>query len=246
MVILSMGILASCSSDPDYDSTDTINVSEAQFPYDKEGVWADNNESGYLTIDDYEFSHIVDNGYVYGFTPSKVADTSLQTPLYEHPYASASGGGVEGPGSQYLVGYWAEFLEGTDPDFDSRTCRIYAEDGDQFEPQSVMVCNTTYMMYELLNGSDFLPKAGPGTWVGLTVHGVHLDGTESEVTYDLVNVEETNVKDGILMAWAKFDLKSLGKCTGIYFTMDCSDDYKNSYGMLLPSYFCIDQLVVKD
>lgn len=248
---LGAGSLASCSSDPEYDDLETISVSDAKLPYDSEGVWLENNESGFINIDDYEFSHILDNGLVYGFTPSKVTDTSLHQPLYTYPYACAAGGGVKGPGSPYLVGYWSEYLEtlnGAEPQFTDRSCRIYAEDGDTFKPVSVMVCNNTYMMYELLNGSDFMKAFGPDDWVTLTVHGVHLDGTESQVTDYLVNIEGTDVKAGILTSWKKFDLTSLGVCTGLYFTMDCTDspDYKSSYGLNIPTYFCIDQLVVED
>lgn len=247
MAIAATGLLSSCSSDPEYDDTETIDVSEAQFPYDSEGVWADNTKPGFLNIDDYEFSHIVDdNGLVYGFTPSKVSDTSMHSPLYTFPYASASGGGITGKGSQYLVGYWGEYMEGEDCPFNQRTCRIYDEDGDTFRPQSVMVCNNTYLMYAALNGTDFSEKFGPGDWVTLVAHGVHLDGTEDQEVFYLVNIESSNTEEGILMAWDKFDLTGLGTCTGIYFTMDCSESFKSEYGLNVPTYFCLDQLIVKE
>lgn len=249
MALLTMGLLASCSSDNDYDDTETIRVSDAQFTYDAEGVWEDNTTAGYgnLNIDDYEFSHIVDsNGLAYGFTPSKITDISEHSPLYTFPYASASGGGISGPGSQYLVGYWGEWMEGDNPQFSDRTCRIYDEDGDQFQPQSVMVCNNTYLLYAALNGTDFTPKFGEGDWVTLNAHGVHLDGTESEEIFYLVNIESDNVKEGVLMAWKQFDLRGLGTCVGIYFTMDCSDSFKGEYGLNIPTYFCLDNLIVKD
>lgn len=246
MAVMSLAV-ASCSSDPEYDDMETINVSEGQFPYSSDGIWMNNDKPGFLNIDDYEFSHTVDSdGYVYGFTPSKISDTSLHDPLYEFPYASASGGGLTGPGSQYLVGYWAEWLEGENCQFDDRTCRIYAEDGDEFEPQSVMVCNTTWMMYSAIQGTAFSPKFKTGDYVTLIAHGVHRDGSESQSVFYLVNIEDTNVEAGVLMAWKEFDLSGMGACTGIYFTMDCSDDLKGDYGMNPPSYFCIDKLVIKD
>lgn len=245
---LALGLaFASCSSDTEYDSTEIISVSDAQFSYDTEGVWTGNTSDSYLNIDDYEFSHIVDkDGYVYGFTPSKVSDTSIHDPLYSFPYASASGGGVAGKGSQYLVGYWAEFLEGENCPFTERTCRIYDEDGDTFVPQSVMVCNNTYLKYTVLNGTEFTSPFGPGDYVALIAHGVHIDGTEEEATFYLVNIESTDVESGIVSSWQQFDLSGLGACTGIYFTMDCSDNYKSAYGLNIPAYFCIDKLVVKD
>lgn len=247
MAIFAAGLLASCSSDPEYDDTEYIQVSDAQYPYDKEGVWLDNDKSVNLNIEDYIFSHSVDEwGYVYGFTPSKVSDTSAHSPLSSFPYASAFGGGLKGNGSQYLVGYWAEFLEGNNCEFYQRTCRIYEEDGDQFEPQSVMVTNNTYLKYAALNGTDFSPKFEPGDYVMLIAHGVHMDGTESQSTFYLVNIESSDIEAGILQGWEKFDLSGMGACTGIYFTMAASERLTGDYGLNIPTYFCLDQLIVKE
>lgn len=242
------GAISSCSSDPEFDETETINVSDAGYSFTSEGVWTENGNPGYLNIDDFEFSHTIDSyGYVYGFTPSKVSDTTKHDPLSSFPYASASGGGLRGAGSQYLVGYWAEFLEGEDCDFDNRTCRIYPEDGDRFQPQSVMVCNTTWMYYAGIDGTDFSPKFSAGDYVTLTAHGVHLDGTEAEETFYLVNVEDRDPAKGILTTWQSFNLRNLGTCKGIYFTMDASENLKDPvYGLNIPTYFCLDQLVVKE
>lgn len=252
LALLCAGSLASCSSDPEYDSSQSLVTWEGGFKYNSQGVWTGNDQSGFLTIDGYEFSHIVDNGgYVYGFTPSKVADTTEHNPLVSFPYASAYGGGLSGAGSAYLVGYWAEYLEnnadGAPVEFDQRTCRIYAEDGDEFKPQSVMVCNTTYMKYAAENGTAFSPKFKPGDYVTLIAHGVHLDGTESQSVFYLVNIESENVGDGILQAWQQFDLSGLGACTGVYFTMAASEDLTDpQWGLNVPTYFCIDRLVLKD
>lgn len=249
LAFMAMGaLMMSCSSDDDFDSTETINVSDESFAFDSDGVWTENNQPGYINIDDYVFSHIVDDyGLVYGFTPSEVADVSRHDPLYEFPYASASGGGIKGKGSRYLVGYWGEYLEGDNCGFDDRTCRIYAEDGDRFQPQSVMVCNNTYLLYAGLYGTDFSEKFQLGDWVTLVAHGVHEDGTVAEATFYLVNIEDSdNIEAGILTQWKQFDLTALGTCTGMYFTMDCSENLKGDYGMNIPTYFCLDRLVVKD
>ena len=247
LAVMALGLsVSSCSSDPEFDDNETIVVSDGSFDYDDDGVWNQNTESGFLNIDDYEFSHIVTDGYVYGFTPSKVSDTSLHQPMYEFPYASAAGGGLTGKDSQYLVGYWAEYLEGDDCEFNNRTCRIYAEDGDEFQPQSAMVCVNTYLKYAALNGTDFSAPFTTGDWVTLTAHGVHLDGTVAEATFYLINIESDEVEAGIQSDWKEFDLTSLGTCTGMYFTMDCSENLKSDYGMDVPTYFCLDQLKVKE
>lgn len=253
LILAGLTTMASCSSDPEYDASQTINVSQAQLDYNSDGVWADNLQPQYINLGGYEFSHSVDDyGYAYGFTPSKVSDTSKYEPISSMTYASASGGGLSGAGSQYLVGYWAEWLESSDPTFNQRTCRIYSESGTSFRPKSVMVCNTTYVMYAALDGTGFTGKFKPGDWVTLTAHGVHLDGTETASDpFYLINIESTDVKSGILTSWKKFDISKLGDCTGIYFTMDCShvegeDNFKGDYGMNFPAYFCIDNLIVEE
>ena len=248
LTLLAMGgALASCSSDPEFDDNETIMVSNGNFSYNADGVWTQNKTDVFLNIDDYEFSHKVDDyGYVYGFTPSKVADTSLNNPMFEYPYASAAGGGITGEGSQYLVGYWGEYLEGDNCGFNDRTCRIYDEDGDEFQPQSAMVCVNTYLKYAALNGTDFSSEFEPGDWVTLVAHGVHRDGTEAEATFYLINIESNDVESGIQSDWKEFDLTGLGTCTGIYFTMDCTERLKGDYGINIPTYFCLDQLKVKE
>lgn len=243
--ILTLGVaFTSCESDPEFDSTETISVADGNFDYDDDGVWKQNFVSGFLNIDDYEFSHAVPyDNYAYGFTPSRIADKSLHQPLVSFPYASAAGGGITA-GSPYLVAYWDSYAEGENPTFDTRSCRIYAEDGDRFQPQSMMVCANTYLYYAVINGTDFSDPFGAGDWVTLTAHGVHEDGMESEAVFYLVNIESDDVASGIVSEWTKFDLSGLGTCTGIYFTMDSSD--KNAYGVNVPTYFCMDRLVVKD
>lgn len=240
--------LTSCSSDPEYDSTEVLDVAEAQLPYDSDGIWLNNLKPGYyIEIDDYIFSHTVDSyGYAYGFTASKNTDTSRHEDLYEMPYTASAGKGVNGANSPYLVGYWAEYLEGPDCDFTDRTCRVYEEDGDTFKPESVMVCTNTLLQYAVMYGTAMTKPFTGGDFVTLVAHGVHMDGTEAQDVFYLVNDDDTDLASRIVTQWTKFDLSNLGACTGVYFTMDCSEAYKNDYGMLLPSYFCLGQMTVKD
>lgn len=240
---------SSCSSDPEYDSSEIINVSEGNFEFDKFGVWKQNAANNNpFRIDDFEFTHIVSDGYVYGFTPSNVTSkTDLTdypsdlTPVF--PYASAAGSGLNGSSSSYLVGYWADFYDNKATNFRERSCAIWEEEGETFKPISVMVCCNTYLKEAVLNGSDFNAKFGPEDWVKLTAHGVHLDSPETTQDFYLVNNGPV-----IIDKWTKFDLSGLGVCIGIYFTMDSSD--YSTYGdvnyLNIPTYFCLDQLVIAD
>lgn len=237
-------MFSSCESDSEFDSTEVITAQDGNFVFNDQGVWTQNNTPGFLEVDDYEFSHYVaPENYVYGFTPSNQTDNSERTPYYQYPYASAAGGGVI-KSNPYFVGYWDSYKEGTNPTYNDRSCRIYAEDGDSFQPQSVMVCCNTYLYYSVLNGTEFSEKFGAGDWVTLVAHGVHMDGTESEATFYLVNIESEDVASGICSSWTNFDLTSLGTCICVYFTMDSSD--KGEYGMNQPTYFCLDRFTLKD
>lgn len=242
------GALTSCSSDPEYDATDTIKVSEGNFAY-KDGVWTRNEVNGNIEIDDYIFTHTVDNTYgfpvIYGFTPSQITDTSKHDPLSSFPYASASGGGANGKNSPYLVGAWAEYMDNNVTDPYEHLCAIYPDDGDTFKPVSIDICNTTWVMYAVLDGTPFSKKFGIGDTLSLTAHGVHVDGSEATETTDLINVEGSDVLDGILTSWKTWNLENLGACKLIYFTMDSSDRDPN-LGINTPTYFCIDNLVVED
>lgn len=236
-------------NDPsDFDSTETLLVSQANLPYDADGVWENNYTGSNILIDDYIFSHAspYDN-YANGFTASKVVDTNYYPDdMYLHPYAAITEGGVNGKGTPYLVGYWDSYNEenSTVEGFDGKTCRVYEEDLDLFMPQSVMATNNSYVYYTMLNGSAFSKPFEKGSWLKLIVHGVHQDGSEDTVETYLANVLTDNVKEGLVSTWQNVDLSSLGICTGIYFTMESSDS--GAYGMNTPAYFCLDKLVVKD
>lgn len=242
----------SCSSDPEYDASETINVTDGNFRFDNLGVWTLNTQnSDPFNIDDYEFSHLIDNGYVYGFTPSNTTSKTDLSDYYNNankltpvfPYAAAAGSGINGGDAPYLVGYWSDYFDNNATSFRERSCAIWEEEGETFKPQSVMVCCNTYLKEAVLNGTDFNEKFGPDGWVTLTAHGVHLDGTENTLDFFLVNNGPV-----VVDKWTEFDLSGLGACIGLYFTMDSSD--YSTYGgvkyLNIPTYFCIDKLVVND
>lgn len=240
--------VTSCSSDEqDFDTYTLIDASKADLSYTN-GVWTDNTKNVNLVMEGYEFSHHYEDmsgyDYIYGFTTSRINDTTEHTPLYTYPYASMSGGGPEGTGSPYIVGYWDNYYE-TDT-FDGRTCRIFAANGEEFRPQSVLVNNTSYVYYALLNGNPGISRPFKfGDTLTLIAHGVHPDGSESKAEFFLANIiDADDVASGIITKWTQFDLSGLGTCTGIYFTMESSDT--SDYGMNSPSYFCLDKLILKD
>lgn len=236
-------------TDPDeggYDNLVTIITGASDLSYGQDGIWTGNTQPGFVKLDGYEFSHLYQDmqgyDYISGFTPSKINDTSLHSPLYSFPYAAMAGGGVEGIGTPYLVAFWDNMEADS---FGNRSCRIFAAAGETFVPQSVMVCVNSYVYYTLLNGSDFSKKFGLGDYLVLEAHGVHPDGKESLGEFYLANIiNPDDVASGIVTEWTEFDLSGLGICTGVYFTMRSSDS--GQYGMNTPAYFCLDKLILKD
>lgn len=243
---ITMTSFSSCENDdnddPTFNNRESITVAEADLAYNSEGIWDVNDKDQVVILDNYRFSHFLSSGIVVGFTPSRITDNAVHDPFYEFPYASISGGGIGG-NKPYLVGYWASFVE-TD-EFGSRTCRIVNEEGKYFKPQSVMVNNTSWVYYSLLNGSAFSKKFGLGDSLYLVAHGVHPDGSESEVKFPLALITSNDVASGIVTKWTEFNLAALGVCQGMYFTME-STDSDPVYGMNTPAYFCMDRLIVYD
>lgn len=247
LIAASVAISSCSSNEPEFNTYTTIDAVKADLSY-TDGIWSDNNMDINLVIDGYEFSHHYEDmsgyDYVYGFTASKINDIAAHTPLYTFPYASMSGGGPEGPSTPYIVGYWDNYYE--TETFDGRTCRIFAANGEEFRPQSVLVNNTSFVYYALLNGNPGISRPfGYGDYLTLIAHGVHPDGNESKAVFYLANIiDAEDVASGIITKWTEFDLSGLGKCNGIYFTMESSDS--GAYGMNSPSYFCLDHLILKD
>lgn len=237
--------MTSCSDDnepgddpKDFTNTETLLASEADLDYDADGVWARNDESGFINIGDYEFSHSIDEyDWVWGFTASKLEDDNEYNPGYEHPYAVIYNGSFNSAYSPYLVGAW-NTSETDDTAFDDRSCRMYDEEGELFMPQSITVNNNTYAYYVMLNGNDFTKKFDDNDWFKLIINGVHQDGSVASVEVYLAN------EGKIMNQWTDVDLSGLGICTGLYFTMASSSN--NEWGMLTPGYFCVGKLVVKN
>lgn len=251
---ISLSVLSSCSDDdnnPDnpknYDDTEVVSASEANFAFDASGIWRDNAVNGFVEIDDYEFFHSAEDmdGYMYitGYTPSRSTDTGKYNDMSAHPYNCISGGGPDGAGTPYLVANWSSWSE-SDGTFNTRTTRIYNGDGQPFMPQSVMVNNNTYAYYSMLDGNAYARKFEKGDWFKLIAHGVCTDGTEVTTEFYLANCTEDDASAGIVNDWKPFDLTPLGIVTGLYFTMESSDS--GQFGMNTPAYFCIDRLIVKE
>lgn len=86
------------------------------------------------------------------------------------------------------------------------------------------------------------PKVGEGEsqediWVNLIITGYKSDAKTKEMTVKLANGAE------VLADWKSYDFSSLGDVDKLTFAIDSNS--KNQYGLLVPTFFCIDNISIK-
>lgn len=166
-----------------------------------------------------------------GFCPSNSVDRKDYTPQgtwVDHQWSSIVGPGLFG--NNYMVAC-CDVSETLADAGTSNTVVIKPKQG-QFEPAMVFVTNTTYGYYAMLYGTAFNRAFGPTDWCNLNISAV----TGNEVT-KTVKVELAG-NGSILSNWLQVDLRSLGKCDRVVFTMESSDS--GQWGMNNPAYFVLD------
>lgn len=239
---LALFSLTSCSDDNDEPKHDTVlNLSAISFNSDD--IWAGWDKPGNLVIGDFTFSHQwTEWNTSQGFVAAKISDTSFHTPMYEYQFEVITGGGVDGPGTPYLIANWNS-SEFSTPQIEDRCCSIVRTDGANFTPESVYVTNAAYPYYSMLQGDAYASQFGLHDNFILNITGVRPDGTTVDLPVYLANCTTENASEGILNKWMRVDLSQLGTVKGIYFTMSSSDF--GVFGMNTPAYFALDKFTVK-
>ena len=181
------------------------------------------------------FSNIYDYCWS-GWAYSNVNDKATDGAGNQYAAYSATGGGINGAGRTYAVGYDspAAGLGGTPP-----TITLPA-------PTTVLsasVTNTTYTYLSMLNGQDY-----PGrkfttsdsfvlTISGFDAYGKPADGTNPVMSQNLAT--GTN----FLTDWTTVNLASLGdNVKSLQFDLTSTDN--SSWGMNTPAYFALGDLTV--
>ncbi len=228
--------MASCRDDED-DPLTTVNISSYDLSYNSDGYWTDcyNTSVAGFNLGTVEFSHAASayewGDYVYyswyGFCPSKVSDTAeYANDWVSHQWASITGGGIKGAGSQYLVAFWSEYTNSGE-----QSLTIYRH-GTKFQPRCIYLTNNTYGYYCMKNGSAYNRAFTDSDWYKVTITG-YLSGA-------VTGTQECYLaKDGrIADYWQKVNLAPLGYVDTIVFSVSSSDT--GEYGMNNPAYFCAD------
>jgi len=239
--------LSSCSDDNN-DNSGAVPFVNNSLKFNASGYWENTyTPTGDTPIQfgDYLFSHYGEDGeypYFYGFAPSKSENKkkySTTADWLNNQWCSIYGGGIYSS-TPYLVGSWMEYIDGDTEEIpETPSCNITRADKNTFHPIGIMVCNTSWAYYSMLEGSEMYPTAfTESDNCQLTITGVLRGMRTGRVTIDLAKGKD------IVSTWIPVDLYSLGEVDMIYFQM--TSTVTNNYGICNPpTYFCIDAFFVE-
>ena len=170
-----------------------------------------------------------------GWSYSNTTDTT--TPGFTNQYSAITGGGFDGPNSNYGVAFT----------FNPGDAYINLPTGKT--PKSIRITNTTYAVQSMLNGDQFAKKFGgvsgndPDFFL-LTITGLNnANQVIGTVNFYLADYRFTdNSQDYILTQWQRINLSGLSGATKLSFMLTSSDN--GPYGMNTPAYFAADYLEV--
>lgn len=132
-------------------------------------------------------------------------------------------------GSNFLVYYNGETEKMTFTDNKARTIK------------GLWVNNTAYVQNVLKNGNEYCQKATANSSFTVKFTALDKDGKAT------VNMVSQSLQDGTktLTDWTYVDLSTLGPVYGIAISFSASDDLCGKWGINVPLYVAIDDIVVK-
>ncbi len=140
-------------------------------------------------------------------------------------YVSSAMAGVEGVGSTYMQSYdagsWGPQQQN----------EIKTTNNTTFFPQGVYVSHSNASYTYTGSTNDYEPG-----YHKVIATGYDAQGTSLGSVYVYLTENGHAYKD-----WKWLDLSSLGEVAKVKFTLE--SNYANSYGLLIPSYFCVDNFV---
>ncbi|WP_455592945.1 DUF4465 domain-containing protein [Bacteroides sp.] len=117
---------------------------------------------------------------------------------------------------------------------------------EQYAFKGTWVTNTTYAYLAIKDGNDgfgSVRKFKDGDWFKLTAVGYGIDNQKiGSVDFYLADFRDGKTK--IVNDWEWLDLGTLSTASYITFEMSSTDN--NSFGMVTPSYFCLDGITLTE
>lgn len=236
----------------EYVTLDLNNMTNPSTPLAPNSHWADTyNDNSNLTAQVFKFSHRTGWGGTYwdGFTLSNHADNNDYTAdgtWYINQWGAMPKGGVNGEGSNFIIGYWDQFGDPFVNNVTSTSNYISFTDGKKYKPAGVFVSNAPWTYYSVLNGDMFSRKFAQGDYLKLIATGYDADSVTVTGTTEfyLADYRSSNPTQWKLYdTWQWMDLSSLGNVSFIRFTMESTDI--GAWGINTPTYFLLDKLTVE-
>lgn len=164
------------------------------------------------------------DGFWSGFAVSSLTDTIGRTEISQ--YSSITGHGATSSSNYAVIRDSAHIL-------------LPCMEAYQ-QPKSVMLNNTAFGYYHMLEGSSFCREFAEGDWLKVIVTGMLDDEITGEVEFYLADFRE--VKPVLVRSWTRLNLRALGSVDKISFRL-YSNYQKNECGHSL-KYLCVDNLEI--
>ncbi|MBQ9312415.1 MAG: fibronectin type III domain-containing protein [Bacteroidales bacterium] len=168
-----------------------------------------------------------------GFGPSNGINSQItgNGGTYVSPdyYVSSAEAGIEGVGSTYMQAYYDGFSMGM-----IAHNEVYRDEEHTFIPNGVYVSHSKASYSYTGSTNDYTPGYHKVVATGYDAND-QVTGTASVY----LTQTGTAYKD-----WKYLDLTALGEVKKVRFTLE--SNYANSYGLLIPAYFCLDNFTYTD
>lgn len=235
----------------DYITLDLQNTTTlAANPLQPNSRWADTyTENAYLESQKFIFSHRTGWGGTYwdGFTMSNYADNNdYGYDWVPNQWGSMTQGGVNGLGSNFLIGYWGSYNDTGATNVTQTSNYISFTDAKPHKAIGTYVTNAPWSYYGIKNGDQFARRFVQGDYFKLIAKGFAADGVTETGTAEFYLADYRSVNPAqwkLHNTWQWFDLTSLGVVSYIQFTMESTD--AGAWGINTATLFCMDKLTVQ-
>ena len=223
-----------------------------KFEMDSSNTWKETRNSSipYFSTQAFNFSHQAEDVYNswHGFTVSQATEDG-PAGSYGY-YSNVKKGGLKGQGTPYVLAYYNEFWILDDANTEEMQSTHIIFDGE-FYAREVYLNNAAVSYNDIINGSysgyvfGNYASADPARdhdQFDVRIYGLDENYIESDeyVTYHLAYYDDET--QFVNTEWEKVDLSSLGKVSGLSFTVVSTD--QGAYGTNTSTYFALDGLTV--
>ncbi len=218
-------------------------------------------ETGHLLVNDFEDVVLGESGYYNGSdTTGTLIDGRYYNPIYsgsvtlinryKPDWYSWDGFAVSSLIDSVTIGYVNQYsvIAGQGAGGSAKFALAYDSAEIQLpyinsyqKVKSVMLTNSTYAYYDMLEGSDYSKKFEDNDWFKVIIRGYSGNTLTGTVEFYLADFRDG--KSLIVRDWTKVSLSSLGTVDRLTLTFDSSD--KGIFGVNTPKYVCIDDLIVE-